>query len=840
MDSKNAAKIISQLTLAEKVALLSGIGACQTNFNERLNIPSLHTSDGPHGLRGGGGRFFNPPKGYQLPSATAMGATFDTDLLYQVGTLLGDEGRRKNVQVALAPTVCIQRSPLIGRGFEAFGEDPVLSGSLALQYIKGLQERGVASCIKHYAAHDQSTWAKEDDVHMTERTLREVHLLPFQIAMQARPWSVMSAYQKINGLHVSEDPLLLQHILRKEWGFDGLVISDWWGTYSTSEAINAGMDLEMPGPSIWRGKQLIEAVECRKVSMAAVDTAVGNVLKLIDRTNSSRSGTVDDKGGDTPESRALTRNVAADSIVLLENRKNVLPLGPVGNSTTTYGLIGEHFKNPATGGGGSSETTPFYASRPLDAFAEVLGRENIRYEPGCYTRRWSPLIHEGLYQPDSEEPGLLLEWFGMDPSIFTDAPCVYSTTTINTCMYFSQITFPNVPDQHYIRITTTFVAETTCKYQFGLGVCGKGRLFIDGKEAIDLWTDHPEKTDDTPCFNKLSMERFATLDIHEGQRYALNILMTNEKPGDNFGPPAAGGVRLGGQIIRDESKAIEDAVELARTVDVPILITGLGTDYEYEASDRTSLLLPGRENEMIQKVCDANPNTVVIIQAGMPIEMPWINSVNTLMYAWYGGQETGHAITDVLWGAVNPSGRLSLSFPQRLQDNPAFLNFGKTDREIVYGEGVFVGHRYYEKLETPPLFYFGYGLSYSQFEYSDLKVPSEFPKDGQMAISLNVTNAGKYDGKVVVQIYMSDLECSVQRPRKELKAFKKVWVSKGETRTCSISLDKYALSFWSEEHSQWRAEAGEFAVIVATSADPQDEVLRARFRLLETFMWSGV
>jgi beta-glucosidase len=220
---------------------------------------------------------------------------------------------------------------------------------------------------------------------MTQRTLREVHLLPFQIAMQAQPWAVMSAYQKINGLHVSEDPLLLQQVLRKEWGFDGLVISDWWGTYSTSEAINAGMDLEMPGPSIWRGKQLIEAVECRKVSMAAVDTAVENLLTLIDRTNPSRSGTGDGEGGDTPDSRVLTRKVAADSIVLLKNTNNVLPLAPVDSSPTTYGLIGEHFKNPATGGGGSSETTPFYVNRPLDAFAEVLGAENIRYEPGCYS-----------------------------------------------------------------------------------------------------------------------------------------------------------------------------------------------------------------------------------------------------------------------------------------------------------------------------------------------------------------------------------------------------------------------------------------------------------------------
>jgi beta-glucosidase len=412
-------------------------------------------------------------------------------------------------------------------------------------------------------------------------------------------------------------------------------------------------------------------------------------------------------------------------------------------------------------------------------------------------------------------------------------------------MYFSQIALPNVPADsvHYIRITTTFITDKTCKYRFALSVCGKARLNVNRTKAIDLWADHPEKTDDTPCFNKLSMERHAVVEAQEGQEYSLEILMTNEKPGTRFERPSAGGVRLGGQVVRDdEDTSIADAVELAKSVDIPILLTGLSSDYEYEASDRASLVLPRRENELIQRVCEANPNTVVIIQAGMPIEMPWLESVNTLVYAWYGGQEAGRAIADVLWGATSPSGRLSLTFPKRLQDTPAFLNFGKTDRGIVYGEGVFVGYRYYEKLDCPPLFYFGYGLSYTGFKYSNLSVPAVFPSSalGTIGVSVDLENIGPCMGSEVVQIYVSDLACSVQRPRKELKAFDKVSLDKGEKTTCKIVLDKYAVSFWSEEDEQWKAEAGEFAVIVATSADPRDEQLQAVFRIERGFTWGGV
>ncbi|KAH7142666.1 glycoside hydrolase superfamily [Dactylonectria estremocensis] len=840
MTPDNIENIISQLTLTEKVSLLSGAGACSTVSLPRLDIPRLHMSDGPHGLRGGGGRFFNPPPGYQLPCATAMGATFDVDLLLQVGKLIGDEGRRKGVHVALAPTVCIQRSPLLGRGFEAFGEDPVLSGTLAARYINGIQDRKVAACIKHFAAHDQSALGLEDDVHMSQRTLREVHLLPFQIALSmSNPWGFMTAYQKINGIHVSEDVFLLQKVLRDEWHFDGLVLSDWWGTYSTSEAINAGMDLEMPGPSIWRGKQLKTAVEARKVSTRTIDNSVRRLLKMIEKTRVPAPDAEID--GDTEQSRQTIRKAAADSIVLLKNEKNILPLSKKGDKTC--GLIGELSETPATCGGGSSETTPFYISSPLDAIRGALGGDELPYEPGCNTSRWTPLIGKGLSLPGSSETGLLVEWFAKDPSAFKEAECLYSTTTTNTSLYFSQMTFPGVPQHHFIRVRSTFTATKSCLYRFGLSVCGKAKLWVDGQEVVDLWTDHPKKTDDSPCFNKLSGERFFALNVAKGQKHDLVIIMTNE----TFVPPAGdmppGGVRLGGQEVRDQDGAIEDAVRLARSVDVPILIVGLGSDYEYEASDRQDLLLPGRTNEMVRRVLEANPDTVIITQTGMPIQMPWIDSAPTLVHAWLGGQETGHAIADVLFGDINPAGRLSLTFPKRLQDTPAYLNFGKTDRSIVYGEGVFVGYRYYEKLDVSPQFYFGYGLSYTEFDYSNLVLADKFDQqenDCRAEISVNITNVGNQAGSEVIQVYIGDVQADVQRPAKELKAFQKVKLAVGEKKTCKVVLDRYAVSYWSEEHNQWKAEAGDFVVIVARSADPKDVILRKVVSLACTFFWSGL
>ncbi|KAL4747006.1 hypothetical protein BDW72DRAFT_209929 [Aspergillus terricola var. indicus] len=828
--------LIQKLTLDDKVLLLSGVGRCRTRGLEHHGIPSVMTSDGPHGVRTE--KFFNPPKAAALPSGTAMGATFDAQLLHRVGSLLAQEARSHKVQVLLAPVVCLQRSPLIGRGFEAFGEDPILSGTLAGQYIRGLQENGIGSCLKHYAAHDQSDNSIEDNIIMTERTLREVHTLSFQVAIRdSNPWTIMSSYNKINGVHAAEDPKLLTQILRDDWGYEGLVMCDWWGIYSTSEAINAGLDLEMPGPPDWRAKILSLAVRSRKVTMETLNNSVRRMLKLINRVIAAEGDAVDNTN--TEENRSLIRKLTADSVVLLKNENNVLPLLKGGK--TRYALIGDHWKNPAVAGGGSSEVEPYYISTPYDAFVEVVGEDVITSALGSH--KFTPLLSGRVTQPGTTKPGLLLEFFDKDPGRFTDARLMYTTTTEKSSMSFADsLPEGTLPELYFLRARATFKADKTTKYRFGLSVGGKAKLLVSGQEVIDQWTSHPVKTDNTPCFNGLTMERFADINVEEGKTYDLEVHLVNEDIGDRVGVAPAGAVRVGAFEVVNEDETIQKAVELAKEVDIPIILTGSNSDHESEGLDRKSLDLSGRVPELIERVVEANSNAIVITEAGTAIAMPWADKAKTLVHSWFGGQETGHGIVDVLFGDVNPSGRLPLTFPRRLEDMPAFLNFGKSDTDIVYGEGVFIGYRYYEKVDRPPQFYFGHGLSYTTFEYSNLCVPAVFESgsDHTLTLSVNVKNVGSRAGAEVIQVYIHDLESSVQRPRKELKAFEKVFLEAGETQTVKIDLDKYALSFWDQTAGKWVAEAGKFEVILATSGDPNAEVGSGEFELEKTFSWTGL
>ncbi|KAH8896833.1 hypothetical protein GQ53DRAFT_639298 [Thozetella sp. PMI_491] len=836
------AATIQELTLDEKVLLLGGKDSNCTLPLERLGIPSITLSDGPHGVRGT--RFFNGPRGCMLPAASGMGATFDRDLMHAAGRVLGLEAKEKGVHVVLGPTVCLQRSPLLGRGFEAFGEDPILSGTLASGYINGIQEQGVAACIKHFAAHDQSKWALEDAIRVSERTLRELHLLPFQIAVdKSNPWSFMAAYHQINGVHASEDPWLLNDLLRKEWGWDGLVVSDWFGTYSTSEAVNAGLDLEMPGPTRWRNRLLYWAVQCRKVREATVDLRVRNLLNLL---NKVRPALQYEKGsreeGDTLEKRKVCRQIAGDSIVLLKNDRSVLPLDA--SKKQSYGLIGPAVQYPTVCGGGSADLRPHYIVTPLEAIAEVVGFENIQTAVGAYAHMFTPLLERDITVPGTEQVGYFLEWFLEEPAERSDSKPLATETATQGQMFFADSLPPCVSGGFYwLRVTTTYTAPKTTTMQFGLGVLGRGKMFIDGQEAVDLFTSKPEKTTQTPMFNQCSMEVTADVAVKVGSKYQITVILSNGGIKAKAGAANAGGLRIGCCEKIDPVKGLEEAVELAKNVDVPIVIGGLNPDWESEAIDRSDLELPPALNKLIEAVVRANPRTIVINQSGCPVTMPWIDQASTVLHAWYGGQETGNGMADVLFGKINPNGRLSITFPKRLQDTPAFLNFGKGLREVMYGEGVFLGYRYYEKLQNPPMFYFGHGLSYTTFEYSNIEVPKSFRfLEGAMSmdIAIDIRNIGARDGAEVVQVYIQDVECANDRPLKELKAFAKVRVKVGETVNTKITLDKYALSYWSEEHEKWLAEQGSFRVILARSADPRDELISDTFTLEESFFWTGV
>ncbi|KAL4882121.1 glycoside hydrolase superfamily [Aspergillus karnatakaensis] len=833
-------KALRELTLEEKIQLLAGKDTWATHDIPRLSIPSITTSDGPHGVRGI--RFFNGPPGSLLPSATAMGATFDRDLMYRVGELLAAEAKEKKCHVILAPTVCLQRSPLIGRGFEAFGEDPTLSGLMASSYINGVQKHGVAVSLKHYAAHDQSSMSLEDSVRASERTLRETHLLPFQLAVKhSNPWSIMTSYHRINGTHVCEDPWLLNKVLRKDWKWDGLVMSDWFGTYSTAEALNAGMDLEMPGPTRWRGELLFWSILARKVKRSTVDFSVRNLLNLINKVSGREESEAAFGEGDSQEKTDLCSQVASSSVVLLKNEKNILPLDP--STKQSYALIGPNVVYPAVSGGGSADLTPYHVSKPLEAVRSVLG-EKVKFSPGCWGHIFTPLLQDNIHLPGSREPGYSLSWFGQDPIKNNDAHPVASTTTTQAQMYFADSLPEAVPAAYWLRVETVYRAERSTTMSFGLCVLGRGRMWINDKEVIDLDTSQPEKTLQTPMFNQASMEVTADINVTAGKEYKIVVMLRNGAATASVGALNQGGLRIGCCEKIDPERALAEAVELAKSVDVPIIIAGLNADYESEAVDRKDLKLPPAVDRLIEKIATANPNTVVVTQSGCPIEMPWVQKTGTLVHAWFGGQESGRAIADVLTGKVNPSGRLSVTFPERLEDTPAYLTFGKGSREIFYGEGVFLGYRYYEKVRRPPLFYFGYGLSYTSFEYSNLVVPGTVHLDGgnhsSFEVTVDVQNIGDRDGHEIVQVYIQDIDCEAARPAKELKAFTRVWVPRGETITARLALDKYALSYWNEEEEQWLAERGAFNAIVSRSADPKDHVLIQRFELVADYSWSGV
>ncbi|KAF7171510.1 hypothetical protein CNMCM5623_003838 [Aspergillus felis] len=732
MVSIDVDKVLAELTIHEKIQLLSGKDTWRTTGIDRLNTPPITTTDGPLGARGVS--FFNGPPGMLLPCATAMGATFDRDLIASAGKMLGRETREKGCQILLAPTVCLQRSPLIGRGFEAFGEGPWLSGTLAAAYINGVQSEGVGCAIKHYAAHNQSSDPHDDSIWASERTLREVHLLPFQIATRhSNPWTYMTSYHRINGVHTSEDPWLINQILRDDWKWDGLVMSDWFGMCSTAGSLNAGLDLEMPGPTRWRGPLPLWSFLAGKVKLRTIDFAVRNLLNLINRVQPSLEplNPLDVAVGDTPEKRELCRRIAAESIVLLKNEKNILPLDAKSGSKT-YGLIGPGALYPAVSGGGSADLVGYYVSQPLDALKELVGVENVTANVGCYGHLFSPLLEACVTVPGTSQPGYYLEYFMQEPDSSGSIKPLVTTTTTQAQMYFADNLPEGISEGYWVRVSTTYTAEETGMIQLGF------------------------------------MEGTTILDAKKGQKYQIVVLLQNEQLTPGVGALNAGGLRIGCSILA------------------------------------------------------ANPNTIIVTQAGCPIALPWVDSAKTLVHAWYGGQETGNAIMDVLFGKVNPSGRISVTFPKRLEDTPAFLSFGK--------------------LQNPPLFYFGYGLSYTTFTYCDLKVPKnvDLANQNTFEVSVKVQNTGTRDGSEVIQVYVSDLKSSVQRPARELKGYSKVHIPVGGTVEVPITLDKYALSFYSQEHAQWLAEKGTFEIIIATSADAKDEILRQPFELVADYLWSGL
>ncbi|MCR8846404.1 glycoside hydrolase family 3 C-terminal domain-containing protein [Paenibacillus sp. SC116] len=661
---RNLKDIISQMTIEEKASLCSGKDFWRTKDIERLGIPSIMLADGPHGLRKQEegvdhlGIYDSVPATC-FPSAAGVASSWDKELVEKMGVALGEESQALNVDVLLGPGVNIKRSPLCGRNFEYFSEDPYLSTQMATSHIKGVQSQGVGTSIKHFAANNQEHRRMSTDAIVDERTLREIYLASFETAVkEGQPWTVMCAYNKVNGEYASEHPYLLTEILRDEWGYEGFVVSDWGAVDDRAAGLASGLELEMPSTNGIGAKKIMDAISNGQLSEETLDLAVERYLTIVykavdnDKANASF---------DAEAHHQLAREVASESMVLLKNEASILPLKKAGS----LAVIGEFAHNPRYQGGGSSHINPTKVDNILEQVKHVSGQE-------------------------------------------------------------TKVTY-------------------------------------------------------------------------------------------------AKGYQLENDVI--DERLIEEASIVAAEADTAVLFVGLPDRYESEGYDRKHLRLPDNHIKLIEAVAEVQPNIVVVLSNGSPVVMPWIDKVKAVLEGYLGGQALGGAIADLLFGDVNPSGKLAETFPKELHHNPSYLNFpGEGDR-VEYKEGVFVGYRHYDALQIEPLFPFGYGLSYTTYEYSNLVLDQGSIQDTDtLTVKVNVKNTGEVAGKEIVQLYVHDKVSTVNRPEKELKGFTKVELQPGEEKVVSFTLNKRSFAYYNVELKDWHVEEGEFEILIGKSS--RDIVLR--------------
>jgi beta-glucosidase len=802
-------ELLSQMTLDEKISMLAGADLWHSVAVPRLGIPQFKVTDGPNGARGAWGDM--GPESVATPVGIAMGATWNPDLIEKVGNVLADEVKAKGAHILLAPTVNIHRTPIAGRNFECFAEDPFLSGMIASAYIKGIQDEGVGACIKHFVANDQEYERHSMSSEVDERTLREIYLEPFRIAIRnSNPWAVMSAYNRVNGVYACENDHTLLEILKDEWNYDGIVMSDWFGTYD--EAVpSGGLDLEMPGPARWMAKEIAQkALDASTLTMERLDDKVRRLLGVLEK-----AGLFDDpelqpeRAEDKPEHRAIIREAAREAIVLLKNDNKLLPLQGV----RSVAVIGPYARTAQILGGGSAGVTPHYAVSPFDGIRSAGKNVNVETAPGAFIYKNLPPIAPDILFTADERSGLSLSLF--DNPDFSGEPA-HSEVTTRTQFGWFENTVPKVNQEAFsLRMDGFIMPQESGTHTFGLNAIGQARLFIDDKLVIDHWAE-----------TESGKHKTVKLELKADKGYAVRLEYSWK------GNPRWRSLSFGHQPPH-AADLIAEAVDLAKRSDVVVLIAGLNREWESEGFDRVDMKLPGKQDELIERVAAANPNTVVVLNVGSAVEMPWIDKVPAVIQLWYNSQEEGNALADVLYGEVNPSGKLPTTIPVRLQDNPAYINYPGENGSVRYGEGLFIGYRYYDKKDLAPQFPFGHGLSYTTFEYSNLRLntDSTTPEIG-LDVSVDVTNTGRRAGKEVVQLYVHDLKCSLARPEKELKAFAKTELTTGETKTVAFHLDQEAFWFFDPARNGWVTEPGEMEVLIGSSS--RDIHLRERFTLLSS------
>jgi beta-glucosidase len=776
--------LIAELTLEEKASLTAGADLWSTVAVERLGLPSVRVTDGPNGARGPSlpGTGAEVSTSACLPCGAALGATWDVELVERVGAVLGDEARTKGCRVLLAPTVNLHRSPLGGRNFESYAEDPLLAGRIAAAFVRGAQSQGVATTVKHLAGNESEIERMTADSIIDERTLRELYLLPFELAVrEGGALGIMTSYNRLNGLYGADNRLLLEGILRGEWGFDGFVMTDWFAQGDTVAAATSGLDIEMPGPARFFGSKLVDAVADGRVAEASIDAALGRLLGTLDRLGALDAPPPDPDSIDRPEHRAVAREAAAASIVLLRNRpgaggggRPVLPLDVAGLSSLA--LIGPGVAHTAIMGGGSAQLAPHYRVSVLDAAAELVGEGvELIHEPGADLARSLPPLDAELHLE-------LVD--GADPA----GAEVEVTTRANGDVLFFGPPTEAVGRVFSVRLSGTLVPEVGGTWQISLAQAGRARLWLDGQVVLDGLT---EPFPPGPTFLGMGSREVKTeVELTAGVPVEVRAELVNPEGS------VVSGVRIGARPA-PPADLVDRAVAAARRADRVVLVVGTDREWESEGHDRETMDLPAGQDALVEAVLAVAPDAVVVVNAGSPVTMDWADRAGAVLQAWFGGQEMGHAVLDVLSGRTDPAGRLPTSIPMRLEHNPSFGNFPAENGQIRYGEGLLMGYRWYEARHLPVRAPFGHGLSYTRFEIGPPTLSSStFTPGTPLVVEVTVTNVGDRRGAEVVQCYVGQPGASVMRPPKELKAFAKVWLDPGESTQVALELGERAFAHW--------------------------------------------
>ena len=797
ISNKIADELIDLLTLEEQVSILAGADYWSTPTIDRLGIGKLRVTDGPNGARGSGS-IIGGVTAACFPVGIALGATWDVDLVQRIGAAIADEVKSKGAHMLLGPTINMQRTVTNGRNFECYSEDPELAANLAVAYITGLQGNGVAATVKHFIGNESEIERTTINSAIDERTLREVYLRPFEAAVkQADVWGIMSSYNKLNGIYTAENEWLLSKVLRDEWGFDGIVMSDWFGSRTTAPTVNAGLDLEMPGPTRDRGATLVQAVHDGLVRAQTVRERALAMLRLMERVGSlSDHRPFEEHADNRPEHRALIRQAGSAGTVLLKN-DDVLPLNP---NTGTIAVIGPNADVAQIMGGGSAQLNPHYRVTPLDGMIERIGQDCIAFAKGCANHRWEPVI-DGEFHA---------EYFDNED---LRGSAVHSEIIDGSLVFWHEEVAKGKVDSNAFsaRVSGTFTAKEDGEHSFGLHAAAYAKLYVDGALVVDAW--------DTWCkgrtfFEEGCDERTGTVNLAAGQTVSV-VMELRTKAADNLYFTA---FRFGVSRVLG-AREIDAAVAAASRCDTAVVFVGRSGEWDTEGSDLENIELPRNQNALITAVCAANPNTIVVLQTGGPVEMPWVAQAPAILQAWYPGQECGNAIADVLFGHADPAGRLPQTFPVRWSDNPSYSQdpeiYPGSAGTVRYGEGVFVGYRHYEKYGIKPLFPFGHGLSYTEFALSDVTVHTN---DEGIEISVNVTNVGDRSGSTVVQLYISDQNSTLERPAQELRVFKKVSLQVGQKTIVNLVLSPRDFAYFDVSDDCWRVNGGTYTVHIGFSS----------------------